>query len=99
MAELVAKRWFQVISVIVILLIFLIVMASIKSREKDVVPQAAGVVVDVCGIPITRLEYQSVISRRTIKQYQKERMVRAADRERLHLLAFKDLVNHKLLDK
>lgn len=97
MGEIVSKRWFQVISVIFLLTGFLIAMYVMRSRKTPV--SSDNTVADVCGAKISRLEYQTAISRRTTRVYYRERQVRASDREKIHIAVFKEIVNDKRLEK
>lgn len=95
MGELIRKRSFQVLGLIVLIISFVVIYHYVKKRQ---VTEPGNVAADVCGIKITRLEYQAAIRRRTMRIYQKQGAVRGADQESVHLSVFRQLANDKILE-
>lgn len=96
MGELIRKRWFQVIGVIVLLTTFVVVYRYFGPKDKYT---PTNIVADICGVKVSRLEYQAAIRRRTARIYYREKMLRGSDQEIIHLSVFKQLANDKLLEK
>ena len=96
MAELIRKRWFQVIGIAFLLIVFVVAYRFFGKPNSN---PPSNIVADICGVRISRLEYQTAIRRRTMRIYMRDRMLRGSDQENIHISVFRQLANDKLLEK
>jgi len=95
MTELVKKRWFQVIGVLVIIAAVLIVP---RVWRLDIAEGGSSAVAEVEGEKITELQFQAAINRRLLRLTAVRGRFSSAEKEDVMLSVFKQMLNDKILE-
>mgnify|MGYP006285547301 CR=1 FL=1 len=95
MIELVKKRWFQVVGVLVILIS---VFVAPRLMRLEVASEGTGAVAEVKGEKITEFQFKVAINRRLLRITSVEGRFSSSQKEDVMLAVFKELLNDKILE-
>lgn len=100
MAEILKKRWFQLVAVLVFIGVFVVVM---KFVSREPVKEAPEIAFEVKysekkpPIQITNLQMQAAMNRRKMRLVATQGRISAADNENIMLYVYKSMLNDTLL--